>query len=302
SEAMSGKMREEAAMSVPSAAAETGVRGDSAPTDDTRLRGRPLALARGAWLILALLTLATVVATIPIEYTRLQQICLSPDCEHPHLTPDSLRELQALGLSSSFFTAYFIIAEVVFALVWIATGLVIFWHKSDGRMALLTALVLVLGSTFALNPRNLAAAYPIWWLPAALVSFLGSASLTNFLFIFPDGHFVPRWTKWLATLWVVQQLPVYFFPDSPLNSDIWPQDMALGLYMLTFGTVLTTQFYRYRRVSSPQQRQQTRWLLFSFAVAFATLLGLATLKGFLPSPGIVAELLGNTPIHVTSLR
>src|SRR5262249_40882742 len=115
SEAMSGKMREEAAMSVPSAAAETGVRGDSAPTDDTRLRGRPLALARGAWLILALLTLATVVATIPIEYTRLQQICLSPDCEHPHLTPDSLRELQALGLSSSFFTAYFIIAEVVFA-------------------------------------------------------------------------------------------------------------------------------------------------------------------------------------------
>jgi hypothetical protein len=58
-------------MSIPSAAAETNVRTSMQEADDMRLRGRALLLARAAWLVVALLTLAVVVAAIPLEIARL---------------------------------------------------------------------------------------------------------------------------------------------------------------------------------------------------------------------------------------
>src|SRR4029450_13230365 len=100
---------------------------------DTRLRGRWLLIARGAWLAVFLLTIVVFVATLSIEYARLQQVCFSGDCEHPHLTPESLTDLQAIELSANAFAAYFITAIIIFALVWLAAGALIFWHQSDDR-------------------------------------------------------------------------------------------------------------------------------------------------------------------------
>ena len=46
-------------------------------------------------------------------------------------------------------------------------------------------------------------AYPIWQLP---VRFLQGASLgcfPIFTYVFPDGRFVPRWTRALTLAWIV---------------------------------------------------------------------------------------------------
>jgi signal transduction histidine kinase len=288
-------------MGISRALERTGARPDTPPPTDAPLSGRWLMLGRVVWLAITLLAASLFVVGLPVEFARLQHLCVSGDCEHPHLTPDSLRELQGWGLSTSFFATYFITIVVIFALVWFAAGTIIFLRRSDDRMALFVAFFLVtFGLAFANNPLNLVVAYPFLWLPSAFVGFLGMASVGVLLYLFPDGRFVPRWTKWLAAAWVVLQAPIYFFPASPFNMEHWLDTIQLTLNLaIIIGALLAAQIYRYRRVSSQLQRQQTKWLIFSFALAMAILLGLDFLNLLLTSSDIVGELIGNTSIYIS---
>jgi hypothetical protein len=47
--------------------------------------------------------------------------------------------------------------------------------------------------------------------------FLGAASFGLFLYLFPDGRFVPRWGRWVVLVWIGWQVPRYFFRDWYLN-------------------------------------------------------------------------------------
>ena len=62
-------------------------------------------------------------------------------------------------------------------------------------------------------------------------------------------------------------MPVYFFPQSPANlSGTWlGQVVFLGL----IGSGVAAQVYRYWRIASPVQRQQTKWVVFGSAVGIA---------------------------------
>jgi signal transduction histidine kinase len=271
---------------------------DDAP--DTRLRGRQLLVARAAWLAVVVLAVAVCIATMPVEFARLQQVCFSGNCFHPHLTPQSLTELQAMGLSINAFANYFTIVILLFVGVWFAAGLLIFWRRSDDRMALFASLFLVtFGSSFATDPRLLSAAHPAWRLPGSVAAFIGASTMFLFFSVFPDGRFVPRWMKWVAAVSIVQQAPIFFLPDSLLNSDRWPAPLALIVNLALFGAVVAAQIYRYRRVSSQLQRQQTKWLLFSFALAIAILMTLGSLDQVITYTGLVAELVSNTAIYIS---
>lgn len=94
-----------------------------------------------------------------------------------------------------------------------------------------------------------------------------AAGMILLLCVFPDGRFMPRWVMWPAAAWVAQQVPIFFFPDSPFNTDHWPGLIILIANLVIFGTLIAAQLYRYQRVSSQLQRQQTKWLIFSFALA-----------------------------------
>jgi hypothetical protein len=86
-------------------------------------------------------------------------------------------------------------------------------------------------------------------------------TLTILLFcVFPNGQFVPRWTRLLAVAGLVWAcLLLLPLPYSPW---VWP--FALGnLSDMSFYLLgLYAQAYRYRYVSTPQERQQTKWVLF----------------------------------------
>ncbi|MFL5699559.1 MAG: hypothetical protein ACJ797_20960 [Ktedonobacteraceae bacterium] len=70
-------------------------------------------------------------------------------------------------------------------------------------------------------------------------------------FVFPDGRFVPPWTRWLALLMLVYWAAVASFPS-------WGLDRSVLSLVLFFSFVLGTivlQFYRYRYVSKPHLNQ-----------------------------------------------
>src|SRR5918993_1605520 len=117
----------------------------STPSPDATLRGRWLHIARVVWVVVALLYVGVFVFGIPSELARLNTPCTGPvSCNLiPHLTAQKVQALKELNLSVNLFAAYFVAVEIVFAAVWAAVGALIFWRRSNDRMAFLVSFMLL---------------------------------------------------------------------------------------------------------------------------------------------------------------
>jgi hypothetical protein len=273
-----------------------------ASTPATTLRGRWLVLARGSWVAVALLTVGVFVSGIPSEFARLRTPCSGiVGCVWaPRLTAENARELGELGLSVDFFAAYFVALEIAFVVVSAAIGTAIFWRKSDDRMALLVSLMLItLGASLTV-PYPLVDLPFVWRLSAEMVSFIGSASLVLFLYLFPDGHFVPRWTRWLAMAGIGFMVAATFFFEPLLSLIPYPFVVLEWVAAGITGTILFAQVYRYRRASAPAQRQQTKWVVFGIVAALGGGFAILLLDVVVPS-GVLASLAGTTAFFLFAL-
>ena len=274
----------------------------ASPPTTPSLRGRWLLLARVAWVVVAVLTVVVFVSGLPSEFARLRAPCTeATSCAWvPRLSAHDARELGELGISVDFFAAYFVALEVAFMTVSCAIGAAIFWRRSDERMALLVSLMLfTLGAALTV-PYPLLNLPLVWKVSGEAVSFVGSASLVLFLYLFPDGHFVPRWTRWLALVWIVGlMVPATFFYDSFLRLVGVP--LASALAGVGFGgATLFAQVYRYRRVSDPSQRQQTKWVSFGVVTALGGACGLLVLSLVIPR-SVLASLVGTSILYLLVL-
>ena len=253
---------------------------------------------RAVWVAVAMLTAGVFVAGMPGEFARLRTLCDDPtSCAWlPRLTAQNARQLGELGLSTDFFAAYFVAFEVAFTVASFAIGAVILWRRPEDRVALLVALMLLTFGAAFFVPYPVLDLSPVWTFLAATVSFIGSASLVLFLYVFPDGRFVPRWTIWPAAVWVAGFVPVNFFYDSVVFLVDYP--LPITLYAGGFvGVTVYAQIYRYRRVSTPAQRQQTRWVVFGIVAALGGLCVLIVLDLILPG-GVLSSLLGSTVLFL----
>jgi hypothetical protein len=177
--------------------------------------------------------------------------------------PMAYRAIDALGISPVLYGLYQIILQsVVFGLYMVIAGL-IFWRRPRDRFALLVCYMLLsmgLLATSVSVSYGLARFDPGW--SRAFDAQAGSLWFFAwaFLFVFPDGRFVPRWNALVAGLFIFAAL----LPNSP------------PLFILILATLaIVAQAYRYLRVSTPIQRQQTKWVVLGLAlfVAITVLLG-----------------------------
>jgi hypothetical protein len=240
----------------------------------TTLRGRWLLLARLAWVAVAITALAIVLFSVPSSFehyrsvcTAASEVCSERTVEQP--TPEGVRALQDVGLSVRSYALLNVAIDKVFELVWFAVGALIFWRRSDDRMALLVSVFLVAFGTVTVDPseaNTLISSQPAWWLPVRGVQIVGEICSVLFFLLFPGGRFVPRWTRWLAIVFSA------FLISRDLLPDLYARSPALdGVSEWVFlGFVLSlvwSQIYRYRRVSSEAQRRQTRWVVFGTTLA-----------------------------------
>ena len=240
------------------------------------LRGRWLLLARLAWVAVTVTVLAIVIFSVPSSFEHYRSVCTATSevCSERALgqpTPDGVRALQNVGLSVRTYALLNVVVDKLGDLVWLAVGALIFLRRSDDRMALLVSLFLATFGPIIIDSTDadtLLAAQPAWWLPVRGVQIVGSVCATLFFFLFPGGRFVPHWTLWLAVAFSAFDVSRTLFPD------LYSRSPALEWisYMVFLGTVVIVTWslvYRYRRVSSAEQRRQTKWVVFGVALAIA---------------------------------
>ena len=268
---------------------------------NTRLTDPWLTITRVVWLVLVIPGLGLFLASLLVSYQQMQTVCVDPVmC---NLTGAlTAKELQALASSGFTLNEYATLLTIFFAItaaIWYAVGFLIFWRRSDDWLALLAAFVLVMFNIT--NVGNTASAlsfaFPILALPLSLANLLGQASLLVFFLLFPNGRLVPRWMGLILLLIIIF---TFFstFPSitSPFNAN-WPGWLNLMVYLVVFGAIISSQIYRYRRVSTPVQRQQTKWIVLGVTVALVVVIGVLVIQSLVPYS--VAPNLGGTLLFLT---
>jgi hypothetical protein len=156
------------------------------------------------------------------------------------------------------------------ALIWFAVGGILFWRKSEDWMALLVALMLISGGVTTAT-GDLLYSSSIWRIPENGVQLIVGLAILFTLALFPNGRFVPRWAVWITlinpaynVIYLVflrsLRIPGWALFNNPLNAFTW-----FGCWII----LTLAQLYRYFRVSNTLERQQTKWVAFSFFIALA---------------------------------
>ncbi len=164
--------------------------------------------------------------------------------------------LQSWGLPAGAVVAYLLLLDCL------ACGLGLFaasllLHRPWSGFRLYVALVLVLHTAVGGSaPGLLTAVFPALEGPAGLLLGLAWFGLFSLVLVFPDGRFVPRWTRWTVPAWVAVFL---WFLTLDTRSPMGALPAVALLALLITGAA--TQIYRYRRVADASTRQQTRWVL-----------------------------------------
>jgi len=230
------------------------------------LSGRYRTPARALYLAAAILSLGWFVINLPFAFQQVQRA--------------GAMAMAQIG-APTLYTLYTVGLDTLFVALCTAVSLTIFRHKSNEGMALLTAGTLVVWGVFngLITQSNQALGAPegMDGLPGVLggaLVFAGYMGWMLFFYLFPSGHFVPGWTRLTALAWLLFSGSWILWPDSPLTPDQWPPWLFIPVVLSLWASFAIAQIIRYRRVSSPAQKMQTKWVVYGVSVVAA---------GFIPS-------------------
>jgi len=284
-------------MNTQPASAQTVVSHVRRGETETRLHGYWLVLVRLICLSLSVLSVGLFIASIPSYVAHLHLLCTGTAAAcytSGQLPPGDVQRLHELGLSRDFYATYTIVITSLAALGYWLVAAFLFWRKSDDRLALLAAVSL---ATFPIvfNTGLMNILPSPWWSLSYVLSFLGPLSIVLFFYVFPSGHFVPSFTRWVFVVTLLYWGFVYFFPVPSLNPlNPFSRSQVLG------GGIVVVQTYRYQRVSSPAQRQQTKWVVYGVSLVSGGYLVLHTIALFFPSlfsTGSLGDLIYGTAFY-----
>jgi class 3 adenylate cyclase/tetratricopeptide (TPR) repeat protein len=232
------------------------------------LRGWPLLVTRAGWLAAVLSTVALFVVGLPFRQAELAATLHG-------LSPAQDLVLRELGVSAQQQARLVLLVEAAVPALFLAIALLVFRRRSDDWMAIFVSAGLVTYIAWV-SPvlTALAAAETAWRLPATLVQATGMTFAVAFFLIFPDGRFVPRWTRAFLAIAVAWAVAWVLLPTSPFDlSDVYRLPLPAFVAVASCWVVgIGAQLYRFSRVSSQIQRQQTKWVVSATFVGIAAYL------------------------------
>src|SRR5258707_5107125 len=228
--------------------APTGVTESREPYSYARVPRRWLLLARGTWITLVVLTLTIFFASLPVYIAQLQTPCAGAACAFEQLTLEQAEMLKGFGLSASDYAAYTVALTLALVVICLVVSTLIVWRRSDDRMALFVAFMLV-----TLGPIIATITVPTgsspWQVPNECLSFLALALFVLVSLLFPSGRFVPSFTRWTLVVFLVGQVPSIFFGDTPFTLRCHASSLCYFMLVGEGPILVIVLLCRYRRVS-----------------------------------------------------
>ncbi len=213
-------------------------------------RARCLVLARLVVGALMLALLVTFVKAAPLRFNQLLSAAIT-----------YIDALEILGLSTQFFAFYSLVPEALMLTAFLGVGLILLRRRSNDPLTLLMALTITLSFVLFVPTLEVLLYTPGGWTIQILYAVSKTLTIIFFL-VFPDGRFVPVWTRWLALGW-----GIFTFIMPLLSMPLFDPSLVLLLYGMGYFPGFVAQVYRYMFVSTPLQRQQTKWVVLGSILA-----------------------------------
>lgn len=140
-------------------------------------------------------------------------------------------------------------------------------RRTTGWFGLYVALLFALfgtGTSYMFDV--LMVVHPEWHTLLRVMGWVVWGAFLPFGYVFPDGRFVPRWTRWLVLGWATSLLISFMQTTHDGPPSAW---MATAV-LITIGGAVGSQIYRYQRRADPVQRQQSKWILWAIMVIAVT--------------------------------
>jgi hypothetical protein len=258
-----------------------------------------LAVARFSWIVITLLLIAVFIAGMQPRYRELTTICTEEPCIALTLKAQDAELLRELGGSLHAYAIYHIVLEILVSGVLALLGGLIFWQLPRSWFGLTLAYALALfGLNFMVESDSaLVALHPGLRIPFEISTAVTAVLFLALFFIFPDGRFVPRWGIYPI---LVLTLVALFDPVIRSFGMISPsgQFSTVFLPMFTAGIFLGVyaQVYRFLKISTPVERQQTKWVIFGLLTLVAAILTYSVFVEFFPPESSAVKLAFNLAI------
>ena len=237
----------------------------AAPLAEPRLNGRWLSIARASWIILALVVVTILITSLPGYYDNLTS-------GFSHVTGGNR------ATSAAVFSFLSAIASLASSLLSLGLSALLFRRRFQEPAAAALSFYLLIYAVVMSGPLEV---WGVYWLEnttialAAQTILLALPTVALFL-LFPNGRFVPAWTRWILLLgipWSISLLFMLVYNPEVINNLGPLQITLLFLWYTSFLAIgLYAQIFRYRKVSSPNERQQAKWVMFGFTLWIAYIL------------------------------
>ncbi len=269
------------------------------------LRGWRLILARGVWATLVVTTYSLFILALPARWKQLLTTTPVGNDWNAQLAAYEAVLLARLSIPLEAYAWYFIVLECLFLLAFSSIGLMIFWRKTDEPLALFASLTLIVfGAIIPSTIRALDVPGSILETPVHALQAFGWSAFFICFYLFPDGQFVPRITRFAAPILLTYSFLSLF--DRRINLFDLDVRFSVSAFALMFISGVIVQLYRYRYMATPTERQQTKWVVFAFAgsaTGISMYIGSALVIPALQTPGsahILYHLIG-VPLFAWSI-
>ena len=232
------------------------------PTDDPRQAGQSasltLWLVRLGWLVIVSYTVYLFVITAGPRIDMLNRLALIHE-----------PTLEEIGLTTTFMRNYLIMLDAVMFASFGLVGMIVFLRRYDDIYSIFSsAMMIMLGAALARPFEILTDSRAPMYFQLVLLVALVTSTIIYFIYSFPDGRFTPYWLRWVALGWMLWSFIWNLGPLLPWFFNLTgPSRQPLLTFLGWMGGGLVAAVYRYRKVFTPTQRQQTKWVLYGTTIA-----------------------------------
>ncbi len=259
--------------------------------DSTRLEGGWLWIVRIVWVVgVGLQTAMNLLGVVAVKDV-LSQPCVLEPCSlrqqtnihsmdgevhiwpgppigYPNpLRPDEIQVIESLNLTLEQYG--WISAGIlgVSALVYLLLAIGLAWQKPDDRMVLFVSFMIAsLPNIHSPLGFTLTVQQPEWKLIFDVASAIGLICFIGFPLIFPTGKFVPGWARWIAAYIVIGAISLIAARQYAFEIEFL---IVAGYLFPSFAMAAFAQIYRYKKVASPTEQQQLKWVVSGLVGFFA---------------------------------
>ncbi len=259
------------------------------------ISGPKKSAAQVLWVAMSLAVLALAAAGVGARIDEMQVPCEgAEDCFIAQLTQEEIDALADGGIAIESYVLYLEAVAGVLVLGCFIAAILIYWRRRDSWIALISSLFLIVVSAWVtFNIDALGRANESFSPVAGALYGTAMFLVALLLLMFPNGRFTPRWSRWVALAWGLYLAARTVAPGAAAAVEAQLPWIAPLPNLMMFLGGAAAQVHRYLRVSTPIEKQQTKWVTIAlvlhmgvFAVITVVTMVLPAVTGGQLFPGV----------------